>query len=172
MPRESIVAVSKIVIDGILIDDSQDLIKILNCFDDVDVAIKRKQTKKADALAKYTIMTNISQSMQRKFGSSIKNLCISNITISSSFMKFLASTLLNKLFSLELISINLSDGPQSHLLKEVEKYLVSTKVHLTLMRLKFAKIELCHQWQTVLAILEVSFKSLIELEFPWCDLTE
>lgn len=125
MPRESITAISKIIIDGIKFENSQDLIKILNCFDDVDVAIKRKQTLKADALAKYNIMTNISQSMQRKFGSSIKYLCLSNIDVSSNFIKFLSTTLLNKLFSLELVSIKLCDGPQSHLFKEIENHLVS-----------------------------------------------
>lgn len=142
MPRESITAISKIIIDGIKFENSQDLIKILNCFDDVDVAIKRKPTKKADALAKYNIMTNISQSMQRKFGSSIKYLCLSNIDVSTSFMKFLSTSLLNKLFSLELIAIRLNDGPQRHLFKEIENHLVSNQVHLTLMRIKFAHLEL------------------------------
>ena len=40
MPRKSITAITKVVVDGIRID-SQDLIKILHCFEDVDVVVER-----------------------------------------------------------------------------------------------------------------------------------
>lgn len=98
----------------------QDLIDVFNCFDDVvNNKVEKGSLKlqnptkqrKSNAQLQHEIMTKFTKVMQAKFGTSIRHLCLSNISVTNVFIKYLSNKLLNKLYSLELTSVKCTDVP-------------------------------------------------------------
>ena len=50
--------------------------------------------------------------------------------------------------------------------------MIENQKQITLIKIKFAHVDLSRQMYTVLALIESTFKSLLELELTWCQLTQ
>lgn len=79
------------------------------------------------------------------------------MAISDDTMKVIASELLPKLYSLEMIDIKAHSGNQKHLFKEMNLFLEGLPRHADpfyLMKLKFNKMNMNKEIPTILKIIE------------------